>query len=199
MKHYTVGFTGASGAAYGLRLLEILNSHDFLVDVVMTDAARDVLLQELSLDFSGSMEAQQKLLNHCTGSFGNLHLYGIRNWSAPIASRSVRREAMVVVPCSMGTLSAISQGASDNLLERAADVMLKEGRKLILVPRECPYSTLHLKNMLAASEMGIRILPASPAFYQQPKSISDLIDFVVGRILDQLDIPNELSRRWSHA
>lgn len=167
------------------------------MDVLLSKAARQVIRQELELDLSGTPEQQRRSLGQMVGEGEDgLFLYEEDDWFSPVASGSSRRDGMIIIPCSMGTLSAVAVGASDTLLERAADVCLKEGRELILVPRETPYSTLHLRNMLTLSEMGVKILPASPAFYHQPHSVMDLVDFVVSRVLDQLDIPNDLIQRW---
>jgi 4-hydroxy-3-polyprenylbenzoate decarboxylase len=126
-----------------------------------------------------------------------LRVFGREEWTAPVASGSSAPRAMVVCPCTTGTLSAIACGASNNLIDRAADVVLKEGRKLILVPRETPFSAIHLENMLKLARLGVCILPPSPGFYHQPQAIDDLVDFVVARILDQLDIDHAVSRRWA--
>ena len=127
---------------------------------------------------------------------GKLRVFGREEWTAPVASGSSAPRAMVVCPCTTGTLAGIAAGSSNNLIERAADVAIKEGRKLVLVPREAPFSAIHLENMLKLARLGVVILPPSPGFYQKPESIADLVDFVVARILDQLGIENTLSPRW---
>jgi 4-hydroxy-3-polyprenylbenzoate decarboxylase len=139
----------------------------------------------------------QQFLSEYTGaSAGQIRVYDKEDWMAPAASGSGAPTAMVVVPCSTGTLSAIAAGACNNLIERAADVAIKERRQLILVPREAPFSSIHLENMLKLSNLGVTILPASPGFYHQPQSIDDLIDFVVARILNCLNIPQDMLPRW---
>jgi len=125
-----------------------------------------------------------------------LAVYGREEWFAPVASGSNPPDAMIICPCSMGTLAAIAQGLADNLIERAADVVLKEGRKLVLVPRETPFSAIHLENMLRLSRVGAVILPPSPGFYQHPQSVQDIVDFVVARVLDQIGVPHALMQRW---
>ncbi len=127
---------------------------------------------------------------------GQLRVFGREEWFAPVASGSNPADAMVVCPCTMGTLAAIAQGLSDNLIERAADVMLKEGRKLVLVPRETPFSAIHLENMLKLARLGAVILPANPGFYHQPETVGDLVDYVVARVLDQVGVPHRLMARW---
>ncbi|HIJ22097.1 MAG: UbiX family flavin prenyltransferase [Gammaproteobacteria bacterium] len=189
--------TGASGSAYALRLLQQLLAAEQRVWMMLSDAARIVMEMEVGISLPESIEeAEVELAKRYGAKQGQLSLYGRNDWMAPVASGSAVPRAMVVCPCSMGTLSAIAHGGSDNLLERAADVMIKERRQLLLVPRETPYSTIHLENMLKLSQIGVTMLPANPGLYQQPESIGDLIDFVVARILDQLEIEQQLLPRW---
>jgi len=193
----TLALSGASGMAYGLRLLECLLAADLQVYLLVSQAAHIVAKQELGVVLparAGDLERQ--LSEGLNARAGQLRVFGREDWNAPVASGSNPADAMVVCPCSMGTLAAIAHGLSDNLIERAADVMLKEQRKLILVPREAPFSTLHLENMLALSRMNAVILPANPGFYHQPESVADIVDFVVARILDQLGIRHDLMARW---
>ena len=193
----TLALSGASGMAYGLRLLECLLAADLEVYLLVSQAAHIVAKQELGVALparAGDLENQ--LSEGLQARDGQLRVFGREDWNAPVASGSNPADAMVVCPCSMGTLAAIAHGLSDNLIERAADVMLKEQRKLILVPREAPFSTLHLENMLALSRMNAVILPANPGFYHQPQSVEDIIDFIVARILDQLGIGHALTARW---
>ncbi|MBN8766626.1 MAG: UbiX family flavin prenyltransferase [Thiobacillus sp.] len=193
----TLALSGASGMAYGLRLLECLLAADLQVYLLVSQAAHIVAKQELGVVLparAGDLERQ--LSEGLNARAGQLRVFGREDWNAPVASGSNPADAMVVCPCSMGTLAAIAHGLSDNLIERAADVMLKEQRKLILVPREAPFSTLHLENMLALSRMNAVILPANPGFYHQPESVADIVDFVVARILDQLGIQHDLMARW---
>jgi len=196
-KIVTLALTGASGMAYGLRLLECLLAQGAQVRVLASQAAHVVAAQELRLTLpSRPSELEAWLNERYPGHAGSLRVYGREDWFAPVASGSGAGDAMVVCPCSMGTLAAIAQGLSDNLIERAADVMIKENRKLILVPRETPFSALHLENMLKLARLGVAILPANPGFYHHPQRIEDLIDFIVARILDQLGMQNELIPRW---
>ncbi|PCC97743.1 UbiX family flavin prenyltransferase [Halopseudomonas pelagia] len=189
--------TGASGAQYALRLLECLVKAEVEVFFMISQAAQLVVATETKLTLPPKPQALEIFLTERYGARpGQIRVFGKQDWMAPVASGSGAPSAMVVCPCSTGSLSAIATGASNNLIERAADVALKERRKLILVPREAPYSTVHLENMLKLSQMGAVILPASPGFYHQPASVEDLIDFVVARILNQLDIPQELLARW---
>lgn len=200
MPTITVALTGASGLPYAFRLIDCLLQAGSRVQVVSTRAAQIVAGQELGLTLpTRPQEAHQAIRDHLQlgdALAGQLVVYGLEEWFAPIASGSNPPDAMVVCPCTMGTLAAISQGLSSNLIERAADVVLKEGRRLILVPRETPYSTLHLENMLRLSRMGAVILPPNPAFYHHPQSLQDMVDFVVARILDQLRVPHRLMQRW---
>lgn len=193
----TLAMTGASGVQYALRLLECLVQAEVEVFFMISQAAQLVVATETSLRLPPKPQALEAFLTeHYAARPGQIKVFGKQDWMAPVASGSGAPSAMVVVPCSTGSLSAIATGASNNLIERAADVALKERRKLILVPREAPYSTLHLENMLKLSQMGAIILPASPGFYHQPGSIQDLVDFVVARILNQLDVPQDLLARW---
>ena len=193
-----LALTGASGLAYGLRLLECLLRAERPVQLVYSQAAQIVARQELDLELpSRPAEARAALLARLPGVPAELlQVFGREEWFAPIASGSNPPQARVVCPCTMGTLAAIAQGLSDNLIERAADVVLKEGRKLILVPRETPFSVLHLENMLRLARAGAGILPPSPGFYQRPQSVAEIVDFVVARVLDQLQVPHRLLAPW---
>lgn len=196
----TLALTGASGMPYGLRLLQSLLAAGVTVYLLVSNAARIVARQEMDLSLPGnSAELQAFLSQRYSTAPGQLRVFGREEWFAPVASGSNPADAMVVCPCSMGSLASIAQGLSDNLIERAADVCLKEQRKLILVPRETPYSALHLENMLKLARMGVVILPPNPAFYHHPQTVEDLVDFVVARILDQLFIPHQLVTRWGDA
>lgn len=182
---------------YGLRLLECLVETGTRVHLMVSNPARLVLHQETDLplparprDMATALEARYP------AAAGRLQVYGKEDWAAPMASGSARVGAMVVCPCTTGTLAAIANGNSRNLIERAADVMLKERRTLILVPREMPLSVIHLENMLRLARAGAVIMPPSPGFYHHPETISDLVDFVVARILDHLDLPHQLMPRW---
>lgn len=196
----TLALTGASGLAYGLRLLECLLHAGVQVRVLVSQAAHVVAAQELELTLpSRATELQAWLQARYPDMPGTLQVYAREDWFSPVASGTGVSDAMVVCPCSMGTLAAIAHGLSDNLIERAADVTIKENRKLILVPRETPFSALHLENMLKLSRLGVVMLAANPGFYHHPQRIEDLIDFVVARILDQLGIAHGLMKRWGEA
>lgn len=193
----TLAFTGASGMPYGLRLLECLLQAGVKVYLLASSAAHIVAKQELGLTLPArASELQAFLAERYHAQPGQLQAFGREEWFAPVASGSNPADAMVVCPCTMGSLAAIAQGLSDNLIERAADVTLKEQRKLILVPRETPYSALHLENMLKLARLGVVILPPNPGFYHHPQRVEDLVDFVVARILDQLGVPHTLMTRW---
>ena len=192
-----VAITGASGSLYALRLIEVLLAAGKAVDVIVSKAAQLVVATETDLTLPGNPRAQaDALCEYFSCSDDVLRVFGREDWMAPWASGSGQPGPVVVCPCSTGTLSAIATGASNNLIERAADVALKERRKLILVPRETPYSEIHLQNMLTLTRMGAVILPASPGFYHKPESVGELIDFVVARILGQLGIDQSLMPAW---
>jgi 4-hydroxy-3-polyprenylbenzoate decarboxylase len=196
----TVALSGASGMAYGLRLLECLLAADLNVYLLVSQAAHLVAKQELGVALPArASELERQLGDSLCSRDGQLRVFGREDWNAPVASGSNPADAMVVCPCSMGTLAAIAHGLSDNLIERAADVMLKEQKKLVLVPRETPFSTLHLENMLTLSRMGAVILPATPGFYHHPQQLDDVVDFIVARILDQLGVRHALMARWGDA
>lgn len=192
-KIFTIGITGASGAIYGVRLVQEILKTDAIVHLIITEAGWQVFKEELLLYTTDRNKVLQDLF---PSSGGKLHYHTLRDFNAPIASGSYRNEGMVIIPCSMGTLSSIANGASTNLLERTADVMLKEGRKLVLVPRETPFNQIHLENMLKVAQVGGKIIPAMPGFYQLPKSMDDLINFVVGKVLDNIGIEHQLFTRW---
>ncbi len=197
LKTVTLALSGASGMAYGLRLLECLLAADLQVYLLVSQAAHIVAKQELGVTLPARAGDLERQLSESLGARdGQLRVFGREDWNAPVASGSNPADAMVVCPCSMGTLAAIAHGLSDNLIERAADVMLKERRMLIVVPREAPFSALHLENMLALAKMNAVILPANPGFYHRPQSVEDLVDFIVARILDQLGVGHTLMARW---
>jgi 4-hydroxy-3-polyprenylbenzoate decarboxylase len=193
----TVAFTGASGMAYGLRLVECLLKEGVRVSLLYTQAAQIVAKQELDLTLpTRPVDAERHFTERFQAAAGQLRVFGREDWFAPVASGSNPGDAMVICPCTMGTLASIAAGMSENLIERAADVMLKEKRKLVIVPRETPFSTLHLENMLRLAHAGATILPANPGFYHRPQHIEELVDFIVGRVLDHLGVPHALSARW---
>ena len=203
-KLVTLALTGASGAQYGLRLLQCLLQAEIRVQLLMSNAARVVIATETDWgELPEAPDALEAALLEKIGHTGQsrsgetlLRAYSKEDWFSPVASGTGEFAPMVICPASGGSLSAIATGASNNLIERAADVTLKERRPLILVPREAPYSEIHLENMLKLTRMGAMILPASPGFYQSPKKIEDLIDFIVARILDQLNVKQTLLPQW---
>jgi len=198
-KRITLAITGASGAPYALRLLECMLAQGQEVSLLISSAARVVFATEEDLKLPGSPEALQTFLcERYQVPTSQLKVYGKEEWFSPVASGSAAPKRMVVCPCSTGTLSAIATGASDNLIERAADVVIKERGQLILVPREMPLSSIHLEHMLNLSRLGVTIMPAAPGFYHQPQSIADLVDFVVARILDHLGLDQQLMSRWGY-
>ncbi|PKM31856.1 MAG: aromatic acid decarboxylase [Gammaproteobacteria bacterium HGW-Gammaproteobacteria-11] len=197
VRRVTLAVTGASGVQYAMRLLECLVKAEVEVSFLMSQAAMLVAATETDWQLPPKPQAMETYLTEqFQAQPGQIRVYGKQDWMSPVASGSGAPAAMVVCPCSTGTLSAIATGASNNLIERAADVALKERRQLILVPREAPFSTIHLENMLTLSRMGAVILPASPGFYHKPTAIEDLVDFIVARILNQLGIEQKLLARW---
>jgi 4-hydroxy-3-polyprenylbenzoate decarboxylase len=197
MSTYTIAISGASGAPYALRLLQALVKGGHSIYLSISGDGLSILNDETGLMLKGSeTDIQYALEKHLEAKEGQIAYFDEDNMYAPIASGSAKVDAMVVVPCSMKALASIAHGFASNLIERAADVMLKEKRKLIIVPRETPLSTLHLRNMLTLAEAGCHIIPAMPAFYHHPKKISDMVDFVTGRVLDSMGVENDLSPRW---
>ncbi|HHB92864.1 MAG TPA: UbiX family flavin prenyltransferase [Thioploca sp.] len=189
--------TGASGAAYGLRLLEQLILAQQQVYFLISEPARLVLDLEMGIKLPAQLTAIQEILSErYQAKSEQLQVFGSKQWMAPIASGSSVPQAMVICPCTSSTLAIIANGLSQNLLERAADVILKERRKLILVHRETPLSAIHLENMLRLTNMGALILPANPGFYNNPQTIDDIIDFIVARICDHLGVKHNLSKPW---
>ena len=198
-KKITLAITGASGSAYALRLLECLVAANYQVYLLCSSAARVVFDTEVGLKLPSSPDAASQFFTEkFNAKAEQIIVFGKEQWFSPVASGSAAPKTMVVCPCSTGTLAAISQGMSDNLIERAADVVIKERGQLILVPRETPFSTIHLQNMLSLSQIGVTIMPAAPGFYHQPESINDLIDFMVGRLLDHLNIAQSIMPRWGY-
>lgn len=191
-----LAITGASGFVYSLRLLQCLLQQDCDVHVLVSDAAREVARLEHDLLLPEAAADLRRVLREKAGPGGNLYCYDKRDWQSPVASGSAPIDAMVVCPCSTGTLSAIANGASNNLVERAATVALKEHRRLIVMPREMPFSAIQLEHMHKLATLGVRVMPASPGFYHKPQGIEQLIDFVVARILQHLDLPHQLVPAW---
>lgn len=192
-----LAMTGASGAQYGLRLLECLVAAGRPVHVMISKPGQLVVSMETDERLPGRVpELQRHFAERYGAAPGQLRVHGAEEWTACVASGSGAPGAMVICPCSMGTLSAIATGASRSLIERAADVMLKERRTLILVPRETPFSTIHLRNMLTVAEAGGLILPANPGFYHRPQTVAGVVDYIVARVLDHLGIDQSLMPRW---
>ena len=193
----TLALTGASGMPYGIRLLECLLKANVRVYLLYSQAAQIVARQEMDLSLPARAKDAAKFFSErFDAAPGQLQAFGREEWFAPVASGSNPADAMVVCPCTMGTLAAIAAGMADNLIERAADVALKEARRLILVARETPLSTIHLENMLKLSRAGAIILPANPGFYHHPQTAQDLVDFVVARVLDHVGVDHDLMPRW---
>ncbi|MFA7291447.1 MAG: flavin prenyltransferase UbiX [Rhodocyclaceae bacterium] len=200
-KTVCLAFTGASGMPYGVRLLECLLEAGCHVQLIYSQVAQVVARQEMDLELPArAREAAEHFRKVYAAALekggGTLEAYGREEWFAPVASGSNPPDAMVVCPCTMGTLAAIAQGLADNLITRAADVAMKERRTLILVPRETPFSAIHLENMLRLAHAGAVILPPNPGFYHRPQSVGEMVDFVVARILDHLRVPHALIQRW---
>lgn len=196
-KAIAVGITGASGAQYGLRLSQVLLQSGQPVYLMVSKAALMVIALETEYQLPAKPAAIQRYLSARWGiAEGLLTVYGREDWTAPVASGSGHWRALVVSPCSTGTLSAVATGASNNLIERCADVALKERRPVLLMLRESPYSRVHLQNMLAATDAGAVIVPASPGFYHKPASVEAMVDFMIARVLNLLDIPQSLLPAW---
>jgi 4-hydroxy-3-polyprenylbenzoate decarboxylase len=196
MRSFVVAITGASGSVYGIRLVEELLKSGILVHLCVSHQSFFIIKTETGIDWTGKTgsETEKKIKKHFASK--NLRFYNEQDLAASFSSGSFQTEGMFVVPCSMKSLSGIANGYANNLIERAADVMLKEGRKLILAPREMPFNAIHLENMLKLARLGVTIAPPVPAFYQNPKDINDIVDFVVGKILDSAGVKHELFRRW---
>jgi len=193
----TLAMTGASGVQYGLRLLELLTRSGVESRVLISQPAQVVIGMETDFELPGRTADQQRVLTErFEGQPGQIRVYGREQWTAPVASGSGVSDAMVVCPCTTGTLSAIACGNSRSLIERAADVSIKERKSLILVVRETPFSSIHLENMLRLSQAGVTIMPANPGFYHRPTSIEELIDFMVARVMDHLQIEHQLVPSW---
>jgi 4-hydroxy-3-polyprenylbenzoate decarboxylase len=196
-KTVAVAFTGASGMPYGLRLVQCLVEAGARVWLIYSQAAQIVAKQEMDLVLPTQPREAQRLFAEMFGAKKDqLRVFGRDDWNAPLASGSNPPDAYVICPCTMGTLGEVAAGMARDLVTRAADVTLKEGRRLILVPRETPFSAIHLENMLKLARAGAVILPPNPGFYHHPQDVQGVVDFVVARILDQLDVPHRLMARW---
>ncbi|MEW6189834.1 MAG: flavin prenyltransferase UbiX [Actinomycetota bacterium] len=199
MSSYILAVTGASGTIYGKRLVEVLLSKDHRVKLLISKPGEEVLAHELDFQLEGDEKEKERRLKEWLGLKYNdpsLEYIDYLNFSAPICSGSCKTDGMIIIPCSMSTVAGVAQGISSNLIQRAADVMLKERRPLILVPRETPLNEIHLRNMLILVQAGAFIVPAMPGFYHRPQNIDDLVDFIVGRVLDILGIEHDLYPPW---
>ena len=193
----TLAVTGASGSGYFLRLLESLVDAQMQVYLLLSDAAKIVLKTEENEQWPDDiLELNRFLQSRYQSKADQIIGLTAKDWFSPVASGSSAPNQMIICPCSCGTLASIAQGLSNNLIERAADVIMKERGQLIIMPRETPFSTLHLRNMLSLSEMGVTVMPLAPGFYHQPQTIADLQDFMVARVLDHLKISHKISKRW---
>lgn len=196
---WIIGITGASGAIYACRLLDVLSAAGIATEVVLSDAALRVLSDELDITTSRARLDARHLVPSFEGTErAPMRFHNVRDIGAAPASGSVRFSGMVIVPCSMGTLAAVAHGMSQNLIQRAADVTLKEGRPLILAPRETPLSIIHLENMLAVARAGARVVPLMPGFYHRPTDIHSVVDMMVQKLTDSMGLPCELVPRWDH-
>jgi flavin prenyltransferase len=196
-KTITVALTGASGSQYGLRLVECLLAAGMRVYLLISQAGQVVLKMEADLEVPARPgEAEAFFLSYFKAQPGQLRVFGRQQWAAPVASGSNPPDAMVICPCTTGTLASIAAGVSTSLIDRAADVTMKESRKLILVIRETPFTAIHLENMLRLARAGAVIMPANPGFYFKPTRVEQIIDFIVARILDHLGVPHGLTPRW---
>ncbi|MFN5540309.1 MAG: UbiX family flavin prenyltransferase [Candidatus Melainabacteria bacterium] len=207
-KPITVAITGASGSIYGIRLIEFLVSQGYLIDLILSQTACKVVQMEMGINFKyeSPKENKENLISYLVNQISNAKSESelkdlIRTWSAEnlaasVSSGSYRSQGMIIIPCSMGTVGRIANGISSDLISRCADVCIKERNKLIVVARETPFHAIHLQNMLTITQAGGVILPAMPAFYHEPKTIDDLVNFVVGKTLDIFGIDNELFKRW---
>lgn len=193
-----LGISAASGVVYSIRLLKFLLENDYKVVVIVSESSYDIFKYELGITLSTDPDLQKKellsFMNLDTNQ--NLILYSNHNLSASVSSGSFVTQGMIILPCSMNTLASIYSGIADRLITRAADVCIKQGRRLLLAPREMPFSTIHLRNMHSLSEMGVKIVVPSPPFYNNPETIDDMINIVAGKILDVFEVPNDLYRRW---
>ncbi len=198
MSKFIVAITGASGSAYGVAVIKGLVAAGHSVAVTASREGLCILKDEMGLDWAAKDEdsVSRKVEKTLGLKRGTVSFYAEDNLHAPISSGSYQATGMLVVPCSMKTLAGIANGYAENLAERAADVMLKERRPLVIVPRETPLSAIHLENMLKLARLGVHVLPAMPAFYNHPKTIDDMVGFVAGRALDLMGVPNKLYKRW---
>lgn len=202
-KPIILAITGASGSIYGIKLLEFLLANDYSVELIISDNAIKVIQVELgwNLDSSSSRKLKSSILSFLNLDYKKvfLNLWGLDNIAAAVSSGSYKTQGMIIAPCSMGTLANINAGTSNNLIARAADVCIKEKRRVVLVARETPLSSIHLRNMYELSQAGVTVLPAAPGFYHKPESIDELVNQIIGKTLDQFEIDNELFKRWTQS
>jgi len=195
VKHYILAISGASGAVFGIRVLEsIIRKSE--VHLIISSQSFSIIRHETGIDWTGKIDAEVQEKIRAYFKSRRIHYYNETDLAAPLSSGSFITDGMLVVPCSMKTLSGIANGYANNLTERAADVTIKEGRPLLLAPREMPFSAIHLENMLKLARLGVKIAPPVPAFYQKPKKLDDVVDFVAGKILDSFGISHDLFKRW---
>lgn len=197
MRPYVVGITGASGSIYGIRLIQVLTELGYEIALVVSEAARLVIQEELQVPLGDLTDKDEFRSLLEPSQLERVSLYAVKDLSAPLASGSYPTQGMVIIPCSTGTLGHLASGSTSNLIHRAAECTLKEGRRLVIVPREMPLSAIHLENLLKLARLGVRVLPASPAFYSGAETVQDLVDFVVGKVLDSLEISHAVYPRWT--
>ncbi len=197
MKPYVIAMTGASGALYGVRLVQVMAEMGFSIELIVSEPAKLVIREELKIPVQGLHREEDLIEVFGPAVKGRIHSHSPKDFTAAVASGSYPTAGMAVVPCSMGTLGAIANGLSLNLVHRAADCIIKEGRKLVLVPRETPLSAIHLENMLKLARLGIAMVPAMPGFYSSAANLHEIIDFMVGKVLDQFGIAHTLYPRWT--
>lgn len=197
MTPVVVGITGASGIVYSVRLVQALLESGRDVHLIISEAARLVIKEELNISLKSFVRSESLQEVFGVSQSARLTAFSPKDFTAPVASGSYPVAGMIIVPCSMGTLGAIASGLSQNLIHRAADCVIKEGRRLVLVPRETPLSAIHLENMLKLARLGVRMVPAMPAFYSGASTVSEMVDFLIGKVLDQLEIPHALYPRWT--
>ena len=197
MKPYVVGVTGASGVLYGIRFVQVLTELGYDTALVISKSARLVIQEELGITLPSLVDKEEFKVFFEPQLLERISLYSNDDFTAPIASGSYPTQGMVIIPASAGTLGCVANGISHHLIHRAAECTLKEGRRLVVVPRETPLSVIQLENLLKLARAGVRVLPASPAFYSGAETIQDLVDFVVGKVLDALEIPHAVYPRWT--
>ena len=198
MKKFVAAITGASGSIYGIRLIDKLLDTDHYVHIIVSSESFKIIKYETGIDWQGQTqkEVKQQIKKHFNGR-GEFSFHFENDLWAPPSSGSFKTDAMIIAPCSMKTLAGIAHGYASNLIERAADVTIKEGRKLIICPRETPFSAIHLNNMLTLAQIGVHVVPPIPAFYHKPSTLNDLVDFAVGKLLDVAGINHTLYKQWS--